>query len=133
MRGFGRIDLRLTEHGKLVVGDIELVSGTRTVLRGGQKMDLTSVEFAILETLLRLAGQAVSRDDLVKQALGRDLSAYDRSSDVSTDMGASTTAASTQSTALARPRAGPPVPAVARGLPRHDALARSRRRAGPSA
>jgi len=70
------------DTGRLIVGDIELVSGTRTVLRIGQKVELTSVEFAILETLLRLAGQVVSRDDLVKQALGRNLSAYDRSIDV---------------------------------------------------
>ena len=70
------------DAGRLVVGDIELVPGTRTVLRDGRKVDLTSVEFAILETLLRLAGQVVSRDDLVQQALGRRLSAYDRSIDV---------------------------------------------------
>ena len=71
-----------SDSGRLVVGDIELVTGTRTVLRNGRKVDLTSVEFAILETLLRLAGQVVSRDDLVQQALGRRLSAYDRSIDV---------------------------------------------------
>jgi DNA-binding response OmpR family regulator len=70
------------DSGRLVIGDIELVAGTRTVLRDGQKIDLTSVEFAILETLLRQAGQVVSRDDLVQQALGRRLSAYDRSIDV---------------------------------------------------
>jgi two-component system response regulator CpxR len=70
------------ETGRLIVGDIELVTGTRTVLRSGKKVELTSVEFAILETLLRFAGQVVSRDDLVKQALGRNLSAYDRSIDV---------------------------------------------------
>jgi two-component system response regulator CpxR len=70
------------DSGRLVVGDIELITGTRTVLRAGQKVDLTSVEFAILETLLRLAGQVVSRDELVKKALGRDLTAYDRSIDV---------------------------------------------------
>lgn len=70
------------DSGRLIVGDVELVASTRTVLRGGQKVDLTTVEFAILETLLRQAGQVVSRDDLVKQALGRNLSAYDRSIDV---------------------------------------------------
>src|SRR5512136_2172976 len=42
------------DAGRIVVGDLELVPGTRTVLRAGQKVDLTSVEFAILETLLRL-------------------------------------------------------------------------------
>jgi DNA-binding response OmpR family regulator len=70
------------DPGRLIVGDIELIPGTRTVLRTGQKVELTSVEFTILETLLRLAGQVVSRDELVRQALGRSLSAYDRSIDV---------------------------------------------------
>jgi len=71
-----------SDPGRVIVGDVELIAGTRTVLRTGQKVELTSVEFAILETLLRLAGQVVSRDDLVKQALGRDFSVYDRSIDV---------------------------------------------------
>jgi two-component system response regulator CpxR len=70
------------DPGRIIVGDVELMAGTRTVLRTGQKVELTSVEFAILEALLRLAGQVVSRDDLVKQALGRDFSVYDRSIDV---------------------------------------------------
>jgi two-component system response regulator CpxR len=71
-----------SDTGRLTVGDIELVPGSRTVLRAGQKVELTTVEFAILETLLRQAGQVVSRDDLLKLALGRCLSAYDRSIDV---------------------------------------------------
>jgi len=70
------------DAGRLIVGDIELIPGTRTVRCAGQKVDLTSVEFDILETLLRLAGQVISRDDLVRQALGREFSAYDRSIDV---------------------------------------------------
>lgn len=68
--------------GKLIVGDIELIPGNRTLLCAGQKAELTSVEFDILEVLLRMAGQVVSRDDLVKQALGRNITAYDRSIDV---------------------------------------------------
>ncbi len=71
-----------TDVGKIVVGDIELSSGSRTVFSSGRKIDVTSVEFSILEILLRLKGQVVNRDDLVKQALGRDVSAYDRSIDV---------------------------------------------------
>jgi len=70
------------ESGKVVVGDVKLMTGSRTVMISGQKVDLTTVEFAILETLLRQAGQVVSRDDLVKQALGRNFSTYDRSIDV---------------------------------------------------
>jgi two-component system response regulator CpxR len=67
---------------RLIVGDVELVPGTRTVSRAGQDVELTSVEFSILETLLRQAGQVISREDLVKQALGRRFSNYDRSIDV---------------------------------------------------
>jgi len=67
---------------RIAVGDIELIPGSRTLLRTGEKVELTTVEFGILETLLRQAGQVVSRDDLVKQALGRNLNPYDRSIDV---------------------------------------------------
>ena len=70
------------ESGKVVVGDVELLTGSRTVLLSGRKVEMTTVEFAILETLLRQAGMVVSRNDLVKQALGRILTAYDRSIDV---------------------------------------------------
>lgn len=67
---------------RLVVSDVELVHGTRTVTCSGRKVDLTSVEFSILEVLLRQAGKVVARDDLVRQAMGRDFSVYDRSVDV---------------------------------------------------
>ncbi|MBE0617682.1 MAG: response regulator transcription factor [Proteobacteria bacterium] len=67
---------------RLEVGDVELDPGTRTVYRGGEVVELTSVEFSLLESLLRGAGRVVSRDDLSQTALGRKLSAYDRSVDV---------------------------------------------------
>jgi len=70
------------DASRLIVGDIELTPSTRTVRCTGQTIDLTSVEFTILETLLRLVGQVISRDELVRQALGRNLSTYDRSIDV---------------------------------------------------
>lgn len=70
------------DQSRVIVDDIELIPGTRTVRCSGQAVDLTSVEFSILECLLRQAGRVVSRDDLVRQALGRDLTVYDRSIDV---------------------------------------------------
>jgi two-component system response regulator CpxR len=66
----------------LVVGDLELDSAARVVRQGGDAVDLTSVEFSLLEVLLRMAGQVVSREDLSRQALGRQLNSYDRSIDV---------------------------------------------------
>ena len=64
------------------VGDVELSPQTRVVRRGGEIVELTSVEFSLLEVLLRSAGKAVSREDLCRTALGRKLSSYDRSVDV---------------------------------------------------
>lgn len=66
----------------LVVGDMELDSAARLVRQGGVAVDLTSVEFSLLEVLLRMAGQVVSRDELSRQALGRQLNSSDRSIDV---------------------------------------------------
>ncbi len=67
---------------RLVVGDVQLDPGARVVLQGGHPVDLTSVEFALLEILLRASGQVVTREDLAQQVLGRPLSPYDRSIDV---------------------------------------------------
>lgn len=66
----------------LTVGDLELDSRARTVRRDGIDIDLTSVEFSLLETLLRSAGKVILREDLVLKVLGRRLSPYDRSIDV---------------------------------------------------
>jgi two-component system response regulator CpxR len=68
--------------GRLIVGDVHLDAGARVVLQGGRPVELTSVEFALLELLLRAAGQVVTREELAKEGLGRRLSAYDRSIDV---------------------------------------------------
>jgi two-component system response regulator CpxR len=64
------------------VGDVEMDVGMRTVLRAGEAVDLTSVEFSLLETLLFKAGHIVTRDELTKTVLGRSLTPYDRSIDV---------------------------------------------------
>ena len=66
----------------LAVGDVTLDLGARTVHVDGAPVELTSVEFSLLEVLVRLAGQVVSREELSQQALGRKLNAYDRSIDV---------------------------------------------------
>jgi two-component system response regulator CpxR len=67
---------------RLIVGDVELDPGARTVRCGGQWVDLTGVEFNLLETLLRAAGRLVEREELSKTVLGRRLMPYDRSVDM---------------------------------------------------
>jgi two-component system OmpR family response regulator len=52
----------------LVVGDLELDPATRRVTVAGRQVDLSSKEFAVLETLMRRAGQVVSRFDLLEHA-----------------------------------------------------------------
>jgi DNA-binding response OmpR family regulator len=66
----------------LVVGDIELDTGTRVVKRSGKPVELTAAEFDLLEMLLSSAGRVVPRSDIVKKVLGRGLDPYDRSIDV---------------------------------------------------
>jgi two-component system response regulator CpxR len=65
----------------IAVGDIELDGGNRSVRRAGVPVDLTTVEFDLLAAFLRAAGSTVSREDLVRNVLGRDFSPFDRSID----------------------------------------------------
>lgn len=71
-----------TTAKKLSVGDVELDSGTRAVYRGGENVELTAVEFDLLEKLLRAAGHIVTREELSKEVLGRSASPFDRSIDM---------------------------------------------------
>src|SRR6202451_1578316 len=64
------------------VGEIELDPATRCVRRDGQPVDLTSVEFNLLEVLLREAGRVVPRERLVNAVLSRKFSPFDRSIDM---------------------------------------------------
>jgi two-component system response regulator CpxR len=65
----------------MTVGDLELDGGSRTVRRAGALLELTTVEFDLLAALMRVAGSIVSREDLVRNVLGRDFSPFDRSID----------------------------------------------------
>ena len=66
----------------LNVGDISMAMASRTVTCSGTPVDLTSVEFNVLELLLRNAGTVVTREQIAEVALGRPLNAFDRSVDV---------------------------------------------------
>jgi two-component system response regulator CpxR len=66
---------------KLVVGDVELDSGSRVVRCKGAEISLTTVEFDLLRVLMASAGRPVSREELTEAALGRRFSGFDRSID----------------------------------------------------
>jgi two-component system, OmpR family, response regulator len=71
-----------TEDGEIKVGDIALSPSRRAVVRAEIPVQLTAVEFNVLECLLRNAGSIVTRQTLAEKALGRRLAAFDRSVDV---------------------------------------------------
>jgi len=65
----------------LAVGDVVMDVRARTVRRGRDLMDLTSLEFDVLRTLIMVAGQVVSREELFAKTLQREYSPFDRSID----------------------------------------------------
>jgi two-component system response regulator CpxR len=70
-----------SEVASIRVGDMELNSGARTVRCGDEALNLTTVEFDLLQRLLRSAGSVVGREELTKDVLGREFSPFDRSID----------------------------------------------------
>lgn len=66
----------------LIVGDIRLDPAAREARIQGKLLSLTSVEFALLETLLERAGSIVTREELTESVLGRKLGPFDRVIDV---------------------------------------------------
>ncbi len=70
------------EAGVLRVQDLELDPAARQVLQNGKKLDLTDVEFGLLEALMRSPGKVVNRDELSEGVLGRKFDPFDRSLDM---------------------------------------------------
>src|SRR5437867_5469883 len=70
------------EMVRVIVGDVEMETGARIVRREGNIVDLTAVEYDVLEKLLRAAGRILTREELSHQVLGRSSSPFDRSIDM---------------------------------------------------
>src|SRR5438105_14574881 len=68
--------------GEISLGDVRLDPASRSAFRAEEALELTAVEFDLLETLLRSAGAIVRRESLAKTVLGRELNAFDRSIDM---------------------------------------------------
>jgi DNA-binding response OmpR family regulator len=69
-------------ESEIKIGDLALSASRRAVSRSQIPVELTAVEFDLLECLLRNAGSIVTRETLAERALGRKLTAFDRSLDV---------------------------------------------------
>jgi two-component system OmpR family response regulator len=70
------------DGGPLEVGAMALWPEKRKAQWRGREVHLTSIEFNVLEVLMRSAGRVVSKNEISEQALGRPLARFDRSIDV---------------------------------------------------
>ncbi len=70
------------ERTTLLVNNIEMNHGTRTVLCHQNPVALTGTEYQILTLLIEKQGQIIAKDTISQQVLGRKLSLFDRSIDV---------------------------------------------------
>lgn len=83
-----RAVLRRVENAEMVesniisTGGVELNPQTREVRCQGETVDITSIEFEILEFLMRSAGRTVSRDELTAILHQRESTPFERSLDV---------------------------------------------------
>jgi two-component system, OmpR family, response regulator CpxR len=68
---------------------VRLNSARREVFCDGSPVEVTSIEYDILELLVRSAGRVVSRDDLARFLSNRQAIALERALDVRVSRGAS--------------------------------------------
>ena len=81
LRRSGRVDSFPDESIK-TIGEMQVRWPAREVWIGGRLIDLTALEFDILELLIRSAGRIVSREEITATLLERESSPYDRALDV---------------------------------------------------
>jgi DNA-binding response OmpR family regulator len=78
-----RREPEVLETGDVIkVGELTLSPALRRATCYDKELELTSVEFNLLEHLLRNCGRVVSREELVRVGLGREMGILDRSVDV---------------------------------------------------
>ncbi len=70
------------DEGLLVFGDLQIDDNARRVQLGVKTLNLTPIEYDLLNCLAKSAGRVLSRDQLLDAVAGRDYEVFDRSVDV---------------------------------------------------
>jgi DNA-binding response OmpR family regulator len=70
------------DGGRIVFGGCTLDLAARTLTRDGRELRMTTGEFAVLAALVQRPRQALTRDQLMSAARGREHEAFERSMDV---------------------------------------------------
>lgn len=66
------VDVAVDDGGVLILGDVELDPRTRRVVRGGDEIELTKIEFDLLEHLLEHKERVLDRHDIQVAVWGFD-------------------------------------------------------------
>ena len=77
-----RTQLAPPVQDEIKTGNLEIKPKSRKAIYKGEELPLTSSEYNLLEVLARQVGQVVDKETLSEQALGKKLTAYDRSIDM---------------------------------------------------
>jgi two-component system response regulator CpxR len=77
-----RTEPQTAERGPVEVNGVMLDPASREVMVDGQKIEVTTLEFDILEILMRGAGRVLSRDALMEALYNRKTTPFDRSIDM---------------------------------------------------
>ncbi len=75
--GAGRLGDR-----SIIIGNIHVDGATREVWRNQQPVELTAMEFDLLELLMRSSGRVVTREEITTKLFEREATPYDRFLDV---------------------------------------------------
>jgi DNA-binding response OmpR family regulator len=82
LRRSGKADTPPGAGDFLIVMGLEMDTAARIARCHGVVLDLTDVEFGLLQTLMRSAGEVVAREQLAETVLGRKFHPFDRSLDM---------------------------------------------------
>lgn len=80
---FRRLEPRtVAQNARLEVNGVTLDPASRAISVDGRKVELTTIEFDILEMLMRAAGRVLSRDAIIENLYDRKASGFDQSVNV---------------------------------------------------